>query len=73
MSRLNYDVFENKTCYYIFGKSYDNIEYFKKQNYKILKFEECKLVNKLLDVDFIIQKDNKTIVLDIKHMDESLR
>ncbi len=67
------DVFENKTCYYIFGKSYDNIEYFKKQNYKILKFEECKLMNKLLDVDFIIQKDNKTIVLDIKHMDESLR
>ena len=30
-------------------------------------------MNKLLDVDFIIQKDNKTIVLDIKHMDESLR
>ena len=73
LGRLNYDVFENKTCYYIFGKSYDNIEYFKKQNHKILKFEECKLVNKLLDVDFIIQKDNKTIVLDIKHMDESLR
>ena len=73
LGRSNYDVFENKTCYYIFGKSYDNIEYFKKQNYKILKFEECKLMNKLLDVDFIIQKDNKTIVLDIKHMDESLR
>ena len=30
-------------------------------------------MNKLLGVDFIIQKDNKTIVLDIKHMDESLR
>ena len=30
-------------------------------------------MNKLLDVDFIIQKDNRTIVLDIKHMDESLR
>ena len=30
-------------------------------------------MNKLLDVDFIIQKDNKTIVLDVKHMDESLR
>ena len=73
LGRSNYDVFENKTCYYIFGKSYDNIEYFKKQNYKILKFEECKIMNKLLDVDFIIQKDNKTIVLDIEHMDESLR
>ena len=30
-------------------------------------------MSKLLDVDFIIQKDNRTIVLDIKHMDESLR
>jgi len=30
-------------------------------------------MNKLLDVDFIIQKDNRTIILDIKHMDESLR
>ena len=30
-------------------------------------------MSKLLDVDFIIQKDNRTIILDIKHMDESLR
>lgn len=73
LSESNYDVYESNTCYYIHDGTCCNIEYFKKQNYKILKFEECKLVNKLLDVDFIIQKDNKTIVLDIKHMDESLR
>ena len=73
LSRSTYDVHKSNTCYYIHDGTCCNIEYFKKQNYKILKFEECKSMNKLLDVDFIIQKDNKTIVLDIKHMDESLR
>ena len=73
LSRSNYDVHENDTCYYIHDGTYCNVEYSKERGFEILKFEECKLVNKLLDVDFIIQKDNKTIVLDIKHMDESLR
>lgn len=73
LSRLNYDLHESNTCYYIHYGAYCNVEYSKKRGFEILKFEECKLMNKLLDVDFIIQKDNKTIVLDIKHMDESLR
>ncbi len=73
LSRLNYDLHESNTCYYIHYGVYCNVEYSKKRGFEILKFEECKLMNKLLDVDFIIQKDNKTIVLDIKHMDESLR
>lgn len=73
LSMLIYDVHESNTCYYIHGGAYCDVEYSKEIGFEILKFEECKLVNKLLDVDFIIQKDNKTIVLDIKHMDESLR
>ena len=73
LSGLNYDVCESNTCYYIHYGVYCNVEYSKERGLEILKFEECKLMNKLLDVDFIIQKDNKTIVLDIKHMDESLR
>lgn len=73
LSRLNYNAYESNTCYYIHDGVYCNVEYSKERGFEILKFEECKLMNKLLDVDFIIQKDNKTIVLDIKHMDESLR
>ncbi len=73
LSMLIYDVHESNTCYYIHGGAYCDVEYSKEIGFEILKFEECKLMNKLLDVDFIIQKDNKTIVLDIKHMDESLR
>ena len=68
-----YHLYGKSTCYDIYKGEFTNIGFCQKQNYKILKFEECKLMNKLLDVDFIIQKDNKTIVLDIKHMDESLR
>ena len=68
-----YDNHLNNTCYHIYNGCYCNAEYAKSRDYKILKFEECKMMNKLLDVDFIIQKDNRTIVLDIKHMDESLR
>ena len=68
-----YDNHLNNTCYHIYNGCYCNAEYAKSRDYKILKFEECKIMNKLLDVDFIIQKDNRTIVLDIKHMDESLR
>ena len=73
LGRLNYNAYESNTCYYIHDGVYCNVEYSKEIGFEILKFEDCKLVNKLLDVDFIIQKDNKTIVLDIKHMDESLR
>ena len=69
----NFDIYNNETCYYIYRGTYANIKYREEVGNKILKFKECKLMNKLLDVDFIIQKDNKTIVLDIKHMDESLR
>lgn len=69
----NYDVYLSDTCYHIYNGVYCNTECAERLYYKILKFEECKMNNKLLDVDFIIQKDNKTIVLDIKHMDESLR
>ena len=69
----NFDIYNNETCYYIYRGTYANIKYREEVGNKILKFEECKIMNKLLDVDFIIQKDNKTIVLDIKHMDESLR
>ena len=68
-----YHLYGKSTCYDIYKGEFANIGFCQKQNYKILKFKECKLMNKLLDVDFIIQKDNKTIVLDIKHMDESLR
>ena len=62
-----------QNCYDINNGQISSIKWYNTKNYEILKFEECKLMNKLLDVDFIIQKDNKTIVLDIKHMDESLR
>ena len=62
-----------QNCYDINNGQISSIKWYNTKNYEILKFEECKLMNKLLDVDFIIQKDNKTIVLDIKHMDESFR
>lgn len=67
-----YDAYEKETCYNIFKGTFADKEFYKGVSYKILKFEECKMKNKL-EVTLKIQPDGRTVVAECTHIDEELR